>query len=226
MYLQRNPSKLEVYSETRHSRVYVGTLTYNSNTSIYTFEYDRKYLVSKMAIPLGPELSLRKRVHQSKKTELFPSLQDRIPSKDNPAYGEYCKSQGIDPKEKDPIILLTTIGKRGPSTFVFEPVYLDGNLSEKIVNFRKTLDLSVREVATAFGLNYPTLNRIENKKSTDKNTLALLEIYLSSPDVALWILQKNERKLHTTVAQKLITFFTAKLSQEQASLFDVKHPKN
>ena len=48
---------------------------------------------------------------------------DRIPSKENPAYPDYCKSQGISVNETNPIILLIAIGKRGPSTFIFEPVF-------------------------------------------------------------------------------------------------------
>jgi transcriptional regulator with XRE-family HTH domain len=207
LQLARNPNKLEVYSETKQSRIFVGTLSYNPEASTYVFEYDKKYLASASAIPLGPDLSLRKRLHQSK-NELFSSLADRIPSRSNPAFEEYCRSQGISPKEKNPIILLATIGKRGPSTFIFESIYSETNVRETLIAFRKSLSLSIREVAMAFDLNYPTLNRIETRKSTDKNTLRILEIVFTFPEAALWAVRKNERKLHHDVAQKLIAYFS------------------
>jgi HipA-like protein len=222
MRLPKNPTKLEVYSETRHSRVFVGTLTFNQAISTYTFEYDKHYLDSRTAIPLGPELPLRKRVHQSKKSELFPSLLDRIPSRNNPAFEEYCRSQNIDPEEKNPIVLLATIGKRGPSTFVFEAVYADSNIRDAVVSFRKIEDLSVRELATAFDINYPTLNRIETGKSEDKATKTLLELYFTFPDAAVWIIRKNERKLHHSVAQKLLTYFEKRQTEE---IFDPVFPQ-
>ncbi|HAR42574.1 MAG TPA: hypothetical protein DCS07_08080 [Bdellovibrionales bacterium] len=214
MHLSRNPAKFEIYSETRYSKVFVGTLTYNPETSIYTFTYDKRYLDLKTAIPIGPELPLRRRVHQSKKHEIFPSLLDRIPSRDNPAYEEYCRAQGVDPKENNPIILLTTIGKRGPSTFVFEAVYAENDIREAVVNFRKAEGLSVRELATAFDINYPTLNRLETGKSQDKATKRLLELYFIFPRAAIWVIRKNSRKLHHSVVERLLAYFEAKQNEE------------
>lgn len=225
MYLAKNPNKLEVYSETDKSRVFVGVLTYNPHTSTYTFEYDRKYLVLPSAIPLGPDLPLRKRVHQSM-GDLFPSLMDRIPSRSNPAYEEYCNSQGVSSKETNVVILLGTIGKRGPSTFIFESVYAESNVSETLVAFRKSLNLSIREVATALNLNYPTLNRIETGKSKDKNTLRILEVIFAFPEVAIWMIRKNERKLHHSVAQKLIAFFSEASSKNRNQLSFFNHEQN
>src|SRR6202022_1252354 len=89
----------------------------------YELTYNKKYAHSKNAIPIGPDLHLFKLHHQSKKGKLFSSFIDRIPEKSNPAYKDYCKAEGISSTEKNPIILLGTIGKRGPSSFIFEPVY-------------------------------------------------------------------------------------------------------
>src|SRR5271155_5807356 len=114
MQYKRNPNKLEVFSEGRKRRVYVGRLSYDSEKEVFEFRYDPKYAKLKTAIPLGPELDLFKKVQSSKK-KVFPSFADRIPSKSNPAYEEYCRSQGISPSERNPIILLSTIGRRGPS---------------------------------------------------------------------------------------------------------------
>ncbi len=181
MNFQKDPNRLEVYSEVRKNKIFVGTLFYNEKTKQFVFDYNRKYLLSKNAIPLGPELPLKKQHHSSKAGILFPSLNDRIPSRENAAFEEYCRSQNISSSEKNQIILLTTIGKRGPSTFVFESVYLPQNGIEEIRIFRQMLDLSLREVSSAFDIHLPTLNKIETGKSTDKNTLKLLKIYLSFP---------------------------------------------
>lgn len=207
MNFQKDPNRLEVYSEIRKSKIFVGTLSYDEKSECFNFEYDRKYLLSKKAIPIGPELPLKKQRYSSKKGSWFPSFYDRIPSRENPAFEEYCLSQGISPSEKNPILLLTTIGKRGPSTFVFEAVYLKDSTAEDLRSFRKRLQLTLREVAAAFDIQLPMLNRIETGKSQDKNTLQLLTIYLNFPEVALWQVCSNERKLHSNTRMKLISYF-------------------
>jgi HipA-like protein len=212
MNLVKDPDKLEVYTEIRKSKLLVGTLSYDSKTKQFSFDYDRKYLLSKNAIPIGPELSLKKRHHISK-NGLFPSFSDRIPSRENPAFEEYCLSQGILPTERNPIILLTTIGRRGPSTFVFEPIFPESSVSKEIIFFRKQVGLSLREISAAFDIALPTLSKIEMEKSRDKNTLKLLSIYLRFPEVALWQVRSNERKLHQNTAYKLITALESSLNE-------------
>src|SRR5579872_66873 len=115
--------RLKIFHEGRKRRILVGELIYDKKKDRYELIYDKNYADSKKAIPIGPDLNLFKLHHQSKKGELFPSFMDRIPDKSNPAYNDYCKAQGVSPAEKNPIILLGAIGKRGPSSFVFEPVY-------------------------------------------------------------------------------------------------------
>lgn len=78
-----NPFKLNVFSEGRKRRIYVGSLSWDAEKNIFEFEYDSKYVVSKKAIPIGRELDLFKKKHISK-GKLFPSFEDRIPSKENP----------------------------------------------------------------------------------------------------------------------------------------------
>jgi len=211
MQFQRDPNRLEIYTEIRKSKLLVGQLSYDEKNKQFVFVYERKYLLSKSAIPLGPELPLKKRTHASGVAQLFPSLSDRIPSRENPAYDEYCQSQGISPQEKNPIILLTTIGRRGPSTFVFEPVYMEPDIAKSSRLFRIEVGLSLREMSAALDINLLTLIKIETGKSRDKNTLRLLSIYLNFPEVALWAVRKNERKLHHNTARKLITLFEKKI---------------
>lgn len=210
-----DPNRLEVYSETRKRRIFVGTLRFDPKSQVYSFDYDRAYLLSKSAIPMGPELPLKKPHHQSKKGELFPSFEDRIPSRQNPAYEDYCLSQGISPKEKNKIVLLATIGRRGPSTFVFEPVHDEKTDGEVLKRFRNSLDLSLRDIAAAFDLPLPTLARIEVGRSHDRNTIRLLEIYTSFPEIGLWITKRNQRKLHQTVSRRLLEHFSSEIEKRK-----------
>lgn len=202
-------SQLQVFSESRKRRVFVGTLTWDQKKDHFEFKYDPKYSRSQTAIPVGKELDLFKKSHSSK-GKLFPSFLDRIPSKENPAYGDYCRSQGISVGETNPIILLITIGKRGPSTFIFEPVFLNFFDYKKVREFRESLDLSIHEFAAAFDFNPPTLQRLEAGKNSDPGTIRRAQIYLEFPQVAMWQLELNSGKVHTNTFHKLWSHFDKK----------------
>jgi len=195
MNLQPDPHQLEVFHEGRRRRQLVGTLTYHPKTTRYSFTYDAKYLRQKNAVPLGPELPLTKPSYQSKAKQLFSSLMDRIPSKENPAYIDYCKAAGIDPGEENTVRLLTSVGRRGPSTFIFEPVYkFDRDaLISALKEFRQRLDISLWELARAFDVPYLTMQRIEASKSKDELTMRLIYCYLMFPDTAIWQLKISGR---------------------------------
>jgi len=90
--------RLKIFHESRKRRIFVGELIYNKKKDRYEFIYDKSYAHSKNAIPLSPDLNLFTLHHQSKKGELFPSFLDRIPDPENPAYKDYCKTQGISPE--------------------------------------------------------------------------------------------------------------------------------
>jgi hypothetical protein len=62
-----------------------------SGTLPHELTYDQDYVLSKSAIPL--------------------------PSRKNPAYEDYCRSQGISKDEDNLSVLLGTIGKRGAFQF-------------------------------------------------------------------------------------------------------------
>jgi HipA-like protein len=200
-------TRLKIFHEGRKRRIYVGELRHVIDKDKYEFTYDQNYSNSKNAIPIGPELSLFKMVHTSKKGELFSSFIDRIPSESNPAYKDYCRSQGISPKEKNPIILLGFIGKRGPSSFIFEQVYLDEFSIDLVVRFREELGISQHDFAEAFDINIWTLLRLESGKSKDPNTLKRLQIYFEFPDVAIWQLKKTGARIKGKVLSKLIDYF-------------------
>lgn len=205
--LKLDPNHLKIFHEGRKRRIFVGELIYNKQTNTYEFIYDKNYAHSKKAIPIGPNLNLFKLQHVSESGKLFPVLTDRIPDKSNPAYKDYCKAQGISPNEKNPIILLGSIGKRGPSSFVFEPVYYNEFLPEDIIGLRKKLAITQYDLATALNVNKTTLQRIEAGTSTDENTLKYLQILFNFPEVALWQLKLTGARVHKDVLIKLIGYF-------------------
>ncbi len=183
---------VDVYFERRKTREYVGRLS--KEGSNFVFNYDDGYAYGERSIPLGPDLPLSSKKFVSK--NLFPSFEDRIPSRKNPAYQEYCRSVGIDPNEKDLIVLVATIGQRGPSSFVFAPSKKDGVGREDVMRFRNDLKLSVREFSDLFDFSPATIHRIETKKTSGKDALKRLEVYYLFPEVALHEVKKNGFKIN------------------------------
>lgn len=204
-----DPNKLKVFHELTKRRIYVGELSYNTEDLIYTFTYDEHYRNMENAISIGPELDLFKQAHISK--NLFPSFADRIPERSNPAYEDYCLSEGIAVNETNPIILLGTIGSRGPSTFIFEKVFKPSISLIDILEIRKKLNITQNDFALAFGISKITLQRIESNLSYDDKTIRLLLIYFSFPEVAIWQLYQTGALVHRKVLMKLFAYFRAQI---------------
>ena len=202
--------RLKIFHESRKRRILVGELIYDKEKDRYELVYDKNYAHSKNAIPISPDLDLFKLHHQSEKGKLFPSFIDRIPDKSNPAYNDYCKAQGISPTEKNPIILLGSIGKRGPSSFIFEPVYYSEFDSIDIIKLREQLQITQHDLAKALDMSQTTLQRIEAGVSSDLNTLKYMQILLKFPEVALWQLKQTGNRVHKDVSTKLIKYFQSK----------------
>jgi HipA-like protein len=214
MIQQKKPfQSIAVFLEKRITRVLVGMLTYLKEERVFEFTYDEGYLYAKKIIPLGPEFPLTQRSFRSKK--LFPSLQDRIPSKENPAYPDYCLSMGIAVDETDPIILLGTIGKRGPSSFVFEPAYEPSFSPQDLRNFRQELSLTTREFSLCFDLPRIALINIENGKSPGKEILKRVEIYVQFPEVALFEIQRHGGAINPHKKKQAIKILKTKLHESQ-----------
>jgi len=199
--------KLNIFHEGRKRRIFVGELNYSKEQEVYELTYDESYAYSDTAIPLGPELDLFKLRHRSEKGKLFKSLLDRIPSKENPAYKDYCASQGISPDEQNPIILLGSIGKRGPSSFIFEPVYYSSFTKEDIKKLRQEIGLTQHDLANILDISIATLARIETGTSHDTNTIKRIEVFFTFPEVALWELKQTGGWLHSEVLAKLHNHF-------------------
>ncbi len=201
---------VDVYFEKYTSRQYVGRLIYKKNQ--FVFCYDDAYLYSGKAIALGPDLPCLKKEHKSKK--LFISFEDRIPSRQNPAYKEYCQMTGISPQEKDPLVLLSTIGQKGPSSFVFAPVYDDEFTKEDLNAFRKSLSLSIRDFAKLFDFAPATIHRIEQGKSSGKDTLKRVELYNLFPEVALYEVNRFSHRVGSKIGQHVKKILEFKLSKD------------
>jgi len=208
-------SQLKIFHESRKRRILVGELIYDKENDRYQLIYDKNYTHSKNAIPISPDLDLFKLRHQSEKGKLFPSFIDRIPDKSNPAYNDYCKAQGISPAEKNPIILLGSIGKRGPSSFIFEPVYHSEFDSSDIINLREQLQITQHDLAKALDISQTTLQRIEAGVSSNPNTLKYMQILLKFPEVALWQLKQTGNQVHKDVSTKLIKYFQSKTNKQK-----------
>lgn len=197
---------VDVYFEKIKSREYVGQLT--RQDSKYIFTYADAYLAKDRSIPLGPDLPLTAKSFTA--ATLFPSFEDRIPSKKNPAYPEYCKIVGIDPKETDELVLVATLGQKGPSSFIFAPSTALNITINDIIAFRQQLDLTVREFSDIFDFGSATIHRLEKNKTSGKDALKRLEIYYHFPAVALYELAKNGHKINDTKREYVKKILEAK----------------
>lgn len=178
---------VNIFLEKRSTRQHVGVLARDDGKLVFT--YNENYFRAKHVIPLGPEFPLTQRRFVSER--LFPSLGDRIPSLQNPAYSEYCLTMGIDPQESDPIVLLSTIGRMGPSSFIFYPIFERKITPEDLLNFRESLGLSSREFAAVFEFSQTSLNAFERNRILGSEILKRLEILINFPAVSAHLLFLN-----------------------------------
>lgn len=204
---------VDIYLEKRERRHYVGRLSKQGR--YFIFEYDDAYRYSDNPLPFGPDIPLNKKKHSSLK--LFPSFEDRIPLKANPAYKEYCRSVGISPEEQNPFILLARLGRRGPSSFIIAPVPENPSFSgEDLKQFRKSLNLSMREFAGLFDISEASIYRIENHKSRGKNILKQIKLYFDSPKVALEKIKHTGHKINDQKKKFVEAFLRSRLHKKNS----------
>lgn len=196
---------VQVVLEKSASNQQVGILTAYAHG--FHFEYDAGYLLSPQAIPLGPEMPLTRRNYQSK--QLFRPFADRIPSRENPAFPEYCKSAGISLEEDNPLVLLSTIASRGPSSFLFKPIYHESFTGSDLKRFRNNLGLSAREFAMCFDFSQPGITRVETGKTGGREILKRVEIYALYPEVALDQLRRRAGYLHWKKLERAKSWLSA-----------------
>ena len=183
---------VQIVLEKSRSVQLVGELSISEGD--FYFEYDEDYLRLPKAIPLGPEMPLTRRIYQSK--QLFRPFADRIPSRENPAYSEYCKSVGISVDESNPLILLSSIASRGPSSFLFKPIYCENFTRADLKSFRNNLGLSIREFTACFDFSHAGVVRVETGKSDGREILKRAEMYALYPEVALDQLRRRAAYIH------------------------------
>lgn len=186
------PDKINVYSQTQTKRVFVGILARENKK--YSFEYNNNYKKLKNALPLGPELPLWKGKISS--DTLFESFLERIPSKNNPAYKDYCREWGIDENENDFFVLLATIGGRGPSTFIFEPAFACEFGASELKSFRTRLGLTQAEFEIFFHISHMTLVRLEKDKLKNRFYMDYFSLFANVPEALRWLLKKRGQLLH------------------------------
>ncbi|OPX32418.1 MAG: hypothetical protein B1H09_00445 [Gemmatimonadaceae bacterium 4484_173] len=207
---------LAVFAEGKRTRKLAGILRRVMNQSGvegFQFTYEDDFLEWSKAVAVGPEMPLTERSFFS--PLLFPSFRDRIPSKENPAYSEYCAATGIEVEEKDPLVLLATIGKRGPSCFVFEPLIQDSFKAGDAIAFRKSLELSLREFGRLFDFAPYTIQKIEAGKASGRDVLKRMEIYAKFPEVAWFEMNRNRAFIHTRLWKRLSSLYKDVRLQEK-----------
>ena len=186
---------IDVYLEKRKTRQYAGRLFKQGDR--FVFEYDESYRAGSNPIPLGPDLPLDRKTHTSLK--LFPSFEDRIPSKENPAYREYCRTAGISTSKKDPFVLLVKLARKGPSSFIFLPATEEESFDGKDMRrFRQNLRLSVREFASLFDISPAAVYRIENGKTSGRKILRRMADYAKDPRSARNKIRQTGFKINET----------------------------
>lgn len=171
---------VDVYVTPGMTMIPVGRLEKKEN--YFVFVYHARYLKLPWSIPLGPEFPLTQEEFRSE--ELFPTFEDRIPLRRNPAYPDYCWQMGISVDEEDPLTLLASIGSRGPSSFVFVPVYERSFGVHDVSQYRKLLQLTTREFCHLFEIAQSSLHFIEKGDKVGKDVLKRLELIVRFPEVA------------------------------------------
>lgn len=191
---------VDVFLEKSQKRAHVGML--EKRQGQFCFEYTPAYFKAKKSFPLGPEFPLTRKTFFSKK--LFPSFTDRLPDPENPAYSDYCAAVGISITTTDPFILLTTIGKRGPSSFIFEPIYDNTFTFEDYKKFQKYLGLSTQEFSRFFDISMSSLPKIKAGQTSGKEILKRIELYKKIPQTLKFFIKKNSKYIHPKKMENLI----------------------
>ena len=213
-FFPQNIIGVDVFLERFQTRMYVGKL--EKAKGQFHFSYGPSYLKMKNIISLGPEFPLTQQDFYS--PELFPSFADRLPDPENPAYADYCAAAGIAVTTTDPIVLLSTIGKRGPSSFIFEPIYKDSFNFDDCEKFREKLGLSMQDFALLFEISLSILQKIKAGGTSGKEILKRLEIFMKYPEILHRQIKKNMKWLHPNKQRELMF----NLLKENLSLLDTQ----
>lgn len=212
-FYKKNPNRLNAYLEHRAKRDFVGFLLRTPNS--YVFQYNSDYLNGEGAIALGPNIPLTSEPITS--SRIFSELEDRIPSRRNPAYPEYCKEVGISPEEADEIILLSTLGRRGASKFIFEPGYdlQAGEVKNELLILMQNSKLSQRDMAAILEIPLFSFQRIIGGKTKDGSLTRLIALYLSNIENFSNLIETNGQQITDERRMALMKAFLERCSNEE-----------
>jgi HipA-like protein len=211
-----NLKGIDVFLERYRDRLYVGRLiceTVETKPFLYIFTYDKNYLKSKNVFPLGVEFPLTKQRFES--PTLFESFKDRIPDRANPAYGEYCALMEIDEKTENELLLLSTIGKRGPSSFIFEPYVREYFSFDKCNDWRKDLNFSIKDFCAFFGISSSVFQKMKANKTSGRDVLNYLKLFWKFKENFKYLLETRGKYLHPRKLQSAYDWFLKHFKQEQ-----------
>lgn len=192
---------VDVFLERFQTRVYVGMLRQEKNK--FTFSYDKTYLNMKNILPLGPEFPLTCQDFHSYK--LFPSFLDRLPDPESPSCADDCTHVGLAITTTNPIVLLARF-KRGPSSFIFEPIYENKYSYKHIEKLKDNLGLSLQDVAYLFDISLSSLQKIKTGDTPGNEILRQIELYLEVPEALEFQIQRNAKYLHPEKVKKALEF--------------------
>ena len=100
--------------------------------------------------------------------------------------------------------MLATIGRRGPSSFIFEAFYDDHFTFEDFDKFRKSLGLSLHDAALLFDVSLSILHKIKAGDSSGKEVLKRLELYCLFKDVLMLQIKSNGKFLHSDKISRIL----------------------
>ena len=191
---------IEVFAEKKRQRTYVGRLF--KKRGVFQFNYDQSYLLGVRPLALGPDLPLSTEDFRSK--TLFESFKDRIPSRNSDNWNRYCQSAGISPDESDAITLIGSLGRRGPSLFIFEGTLDRAQfVKTQFEIFRKKHKLSVADLAALFDVSVGTIHRLQKGEIQNASLVDLLYLFFKLPE-ARNLLIIEAKRLHDDLRAVLI----------------------
>lgn len=206
-----NPlNRLDFFLEQRSTRIKCGILQrklINKKRNIYQYEfnYEIDYMDNPNAIPCAVELTLDQPCFKAK--NIWPSILDRLPQRDNPAYPDYCKACEISEDEEDEFLLLSTLGRKSTGSVIIEAPRREMYSAESLIQFRKNLGISMNDFAKAFSVSSSGLYKIENGKSNGAEVLKRIRLYESNPKLAIEEINYNSAVLNDKIYRKIIAFF-------------------
>lgn len=193
MLVKQKIIAIDVFLEKIKTRVYVGKLYRDNNR--WHFLYDKQYMCRENALVFSNEFPLTQQHFISDR--LFASFEDRIPSRENSAYPDYCRQMGIDVSESDPLILLAALGHQGPSSFLLYGVFSEDEQLDAACRLRQMLDLTIREFSLVFDISPNTLKKIEKGRRGSPDIMRRLLIYVAFPEVLKKEIYDHRKYLHT-----------------------------